>query len=164
MSTLTIQLLQNMPIFGAIRDDVLLHLLEQTRKQKVGRDKYFFRQGDSGDSLYVLESGSAVAVKRWRDQELPLGRFTAGDCFGEISLLDLGPRSASVRAEEDCVVFEIGHQDLHRLFSYDTEQFALIQMNISREVCRRLRTAGDMLFRARMGEAVESFDITLRST
>ena len=74
-----------------------------------------------------------------------------GDCFGEMALMDLVPRSASVRAVEHCVAIELATAHLHGLYKHDAEQFALIQMNIGREVCRRLRITDDLLFRERMG-------------
>jgi CRP-like cAMP-binding protein len=73
-----------------------------------------------------------------------------------MALLDLCPRSASVRAVEDCSAIELSSANLYRLFERDVEQFALIQMNIGREMSRRLRITDDLLFRASMGEAVEA--------
>jgi CRP-like cAMP-binding protein len=75
-----------------------------------------------------------------------------------MALMDLCPRSASVLAEEDCRAIELTAADLLRLFERDAEQFALIQMNIGREVCRRLRTTDDLLFRATMGETASALD------
>ncbi|HEY2254416.1 MAG TPA: hypothetical protein VGI11_02160, partial [Variovorax sp.] len=58
------------------------------------------------------------------------------------------------RADEDCSAIEITSANLYRLYEHDIEQFTLIQMNIAREMSRRLRVTGDLLFRARMGEAL----------
>lgn len=80
-----------------------------------------------------------------------LRTLNEGDCFGEMALIDNGPRSASVRAVEDCVAIEISATDLYRVYELDLKQFALIQMNMGREVCRRLRQADDMLFSAKIG-------------
>jgi CRP-like cAMP-binding protein len=65
--------------------------------------------------------------------------------------MDLGPRSASVRAVEDCTAIRVSAANLHQVYARDVQQFALIQMNMGREVCRRLRDADNRLFRARMG-------------
>jgi CRP-like cAMP-binding protein len=72
-----------------------------------------------------------------------------------MALLDLFPRSASVRAVDDCRAIEIGSAALYRLFEHDAEQFALIQMNIAREVCRRLRATDERLFQLQRGVALE---------
>ena len=152
MQPVRLELLQRMPIFGAIRDDALLFLLAQAREVSVAAGAYFFRENDPAQSMFVLESGHVVVFKPWQGRDFVLQRFDAGDCFGEMALMDLCPRSASVRAETDCVAIELGTGDLLRLFERDAEQFALIQMNMGREVCRRLRATDEMLFRARMGE------------
>ena len=102
--------------------------------------------------MYVLQAGRVSVVKGWQGRDFVVVGLGAGDCFGEMALMDLCPRSASVRADEDCRAIELGAADFHRLFETDAEQFALIQMNLGREVCRRLRVADDLLFRARMGE------------
>ena len=152
MQPVRLELLQHMPIFGAIRDDALLFLLAQAREVSVAAGAYFFSENDRANSMFVLESGRVVVFKSWQRRDVVLNHMQAGDCFGEMALMDLCPRSASVRAEADCVAIELGTGDLMRLFERDAEQFALIQMNMGREVCRRLRATDEMLFRARMGE------------
>jgi CRP-like cAMP-binding protein len=148
-----LELLQRMPVFGAIRNDALEVLLEHAREFAVPTGDYFFRENDPASSMFVLEAGRAVVVKGWQGRDLVLHTLGAGDCFGEMALMDLFPRSASVRADEDCRAIEFSAADLLHLFERDAEQFALIQMNIGREVCRRLRAADELLFKARMGEA-----------
>jgi CRP-like cAMP-binding protein len=65
--------------------------------------------------------------------------------------MDIFPRSATVCAVEDCRAIEIATSALQRLAERDMEQFALIQMNIGREVSRRLRATDELLFRVRRG-------------
>ncbi len=146
-------MLQRMPIFGGIRDDVLSFLLDHANHRQLGAGEAFFREGEPGDRMFVLEQGRAAVVKGWQGHEVMLHHLEPGDCFGEMALMDLFPRSASVIAESDCVAIELTQGSLAGLFERDLEQFALIQMNIGREVCRRLRAADDRLFRLRMGEA-----------
>jgi CRP-like cAMP-binding protein len=63
-----------------------------------------------------------------------------------MAVMDLSPRSASVRAVEDCTAIRVSAANLYRLYEQDPKQFALIQMNMGREVTRRLREADDRLF------------------
>lgn len=157
MSATHIELLQAMPIFGALREDTLAFLLELMRPLTARRGDYFFREGDEARSLFVLETGAARVLKGWDGREVLLRQLQAGDCFGEMALMDLMPRSASVRADQDCLALELHGDDLYQLFERDLEQFALIQMNLGREVSRRLRATDELLFRIRMGDgAVES--------
>jgi CRP-like cAMP-binding protein len=146
------ELLQRMPIFGALGDVVLEFLVDNARVREVARGEFFFREGDVATGMYVLERGRVEVFKTWAGRELIVQRFAAGDCFGEMALLDLAPRSASVRAIEDCGAIEITSADLLRLFERDATSFALIQMNIAREMSRRLRATDERLFRLWVGE------------
>ncbi len=151
MNSSRIELFQRMPIFGAIHDDALVFLIERSQSVSAKEGEFFFREGDIAGGMFVLEKGSVAISKAWDGREFTLRQLGAGDCFGEMALMDLQPRSASVRAIEDCVALELRPEELHQLFERDREQFALIQMNMGREVCRRLRAMDDMLFHAEMG-------------
>lgn len=156
MAAARIELMQQMPIFGAIGAETVEFLLAAAPVVEVPRGGYFFREGEPGRGMFVLEAGSVIVSKSWKSHELLLRRLLQGDCFGEMALLDLSPRSASVRADADCVAIELSSANLYRLFERDVEQFALIQMNIAREMSRRLRITDDRLFRASMGELPET--------
>jgi CRP/FNR family cyclic AMP-dependent transcriptional regulator len=151
-----IELMQQMPIFGAIDAAAIEFLLEPAPVVRVAAGDFFCREGDLADCMYVLESGRVTVSKSWEGHELLLRRLAQGDCFGEMALLDLFPRSASVRADEDCSAIRLTSDNLLRLFEHDAAQFALIQMNIGREISRRLRFTDELLFRARMGEVLEA--------
>ncbi len=145
-----------MPIFGALRDDALECLLEGAPLVARGSAEFFFREGDAAQCMYVIEQGTVEVSKRWGGRDWPLHRLHVGDCFGEMALMDYFPRSASVRAVEPSRAIEIASAALHRLAERDMEQFALIQMNLGREVCRRLRATDERLFRLRHGEALQA--------
>lgn len=140
-----VALLQQMPLFGGIREDILAFLVSVSRDANVAGGEFFFREGDRGESMFVLESGTVDVVRNGSGTSVVLCTLGAGDSFGEMALIDLGPRSASVRAVEDCSGFEIFAGGLFALYERDLEQFALIQMNMARELSRRLRRADDRL-------------------
>jgi CRP/FNR family cyclic AMP-dependent transcriptional regulator len=146
-----IALLQAMPIFGALRDDALECLLEDAPWVERGAGELWFREGDAAQCMYVIEHGTVEVRKRWQGRDWPLHRLHAGDCFGEMALMDFFPRSASVCSIEPCRAMAIASAALQRLAERDMEQFALIQMNLGREVCRRLRATDELLFQLRRG-------------
>jgi CRP-like cAMP-binding protein len=152
MLQVRLELLQRMPIFGAINDDALRFLLERAQGVDVPAGGYFFRENDAASTMYVLEAGRVEVIRNWHGRDLFLRELGPGDCFGEMALMDLFPRSASVRALEDCRAIVLANSDLLDLYEHDVEQFALVQMNMGREVCRRLRATDELLFRAMMGE------------
>jgi CRP-like cAMP-binding protein len=151
MEEARIELLQRMPVFGGIRADTLRFLLGTCPIVEVPAGEFFFRERDPADAMFVLEKGKVAVLKSWRDEEYLLHALDTGDCFGEMSLMDLMPRSASVRATEDCRAIVVSAASLYRVYEKDLEQFTMIQMNMGREVSRRLREADERLFRARMG-------------
>jgi CRP/FNR family transcriptional regulator, cyclic AMP receptor protein len=151
VQTSRIELLQRMPVFGALRADALEVLLARATERRVSAGACFFEKGDPAQSMFVLESGRVAVVRRWQDLDIVLHHLGPGDCFGEMALMDLMPRSATVRAEQDCRAIEFGTDGLQALAELDLEQFALVQMNLGREICRRLRAADDLLFDLRFG-------------
>jgi CRP-like cAMP-binding protein len=155
MGTARIELLQLMPVFGAASAETIEFLLAAAPVLALPCGAYFFHEGDPPKGMFVLETGRVTVFKGWQGHRLLLGRLGQGDCFGEMALLDLFPRSASVRADEDCSAIEITSANLFRLYERNLEQFTLIQMNIAREMSRRLRSTDELLFRARMGEALQ---------
>jgi CRP/FNR family transcriptional regulator, cyclic AMP receptor protein len=145
-----ISLLQSMPFFGAIEDSSVALILELSETQRVKAGEYFFHQGDLGDALYILEEGTAVIFKTAAGQEYILRRASAGGCFGDLALIDFTPHSASVRAESHCTAIRIPSSAMHTLFQQNAEQYLIIQMNMAREVSRRLRLANDRWFQLQL--------------
>ena len=149
MDARRIELLQQMAIFGGVRSDVLEFLLGCCQIVRVDEDDYYFREHQNGESMFVLESGTVAVAKQHNGRDYVLGTLKAGDCFGEMAVIDHCSRSASVYALEASAAIEITAANLYRLYAHDLKQFALIQMNMGREVCRRLRQANEMLFNRR---------------
>jgi CRP/FNR family transcriptional regulator, cyclic AMP receptor protein len=134
-----IETLQRMPIFGGIRRDILEFLVSAAEMTTIPGGQYFFREDDKATSMFVVETGEVSILKSWNKQQYEIGRLGPGDCFGEMALIDLFPRSASVVAVQDCTVITLSMESVYRLYEKDLEQFALILMNIGRELSRRLQ-------------------------
>lgn len=141
-----IDLLRRMPIFGGLKTETLEFLLDLSTEVLVAEGDYFFREREKGNSVYVIESGVAQVHRMKDGKPIVLRHLRDGDCFGEMALIDFLPRSASVMAETNCQAIEIAGKSLALLCKKDVEQYAMIMMNLGREVSRRLRSAGDRLF------------------
>lgn len=146
----SIDLLQAMPLFGGVSEASLRLLLGSSRKLVLPSGEFFFRENEPGTSMFVLREGRVGIVKSWGNRTYLLRYLEAGDCFGEMALLDLYPRSASILTVAKCTAIEIPAASLHQLYQQDLEQFALIFMNIGRELSRRLREADRRLFEGAM--------------
>jgi len=134
-------------LLKALTDAEVWEITRIGRWRRVPSHNALVREGEPGDSIFLLARGEAKVTARGR----LLNVLHAGDCFGEMAIMDLFPRSASVRAIEDCTAIRLSAANLYQVYAHDLEQFALIQMNMGREVCRRLRETDNRLLRATMG-------------
>ncbi len=147
-----IKLLQGMPFFGAINEQSIEMILSQSEVQQVPADKYFYHQDTLGDCLYVLEKGTVDILKELETKSISLCIIEEGGCFGELALIACTPRSAAARAICDCQAIRIPQSALHNLYKVDVEQFLLIQMNMAREVCRRLQEIDNLWVQHKLDE------------
>ena len=141
------QLLREVPIFGAIREDIIDFLLASGRAMSLRAGDWLMREGDPSGSMYVIERGEIAVLKAHGERQYLINTLRDGDCIGEMALFDLMPRSASALALTHVSLLEIDSAALHELYQRDLEQFALIQMNMGREVTRRLRECEEHIFR-----------------
>lgn len=148
MNTERIPLLQATPLFGGISEQALTFLLERSQSVDMAAGENFFCENDKADEFYILEAGVVSIIKHWQGKPVVLHQLKAGDCFGEIALMEMMPRSATVRADTHCRAIEIPMSALFDCYQTHLEQFTLIQMNLGREICRRLRSADARLFEA----------------
>jgi small-conductance mechanosensitive channel/CRP-like cAMP-binding protein len=100
-------ILRDEALFECLSDSQIDSLVEQSHVSHFGRGERLIREGAEGDSMFVLLRGAAeVSISR-NGTSIPVATLSAGDCFGEMSLLTGERRTATVRAETDCHVMEI---------------------------------------------------------
>lgn len=150
MQRARIQLFQEMPIFGGIGGEMLELLVQYATSVAVAKGGVFFREGDEARSMFVLEQGRVAILKSWKGHDYLLRHLNRGDCFGEMALIDFCPRSAAVVAVEDSKALELTTDNLYKVYQANPEQYALINMNMGREVCRRLRQADELMFQSKV--------------
>jgi EAL domain-containing protein (putative c-di-GMP-specific phosphodiesterase class I) len=81
--------------------------------QSFTKGSVIFKEGDSGDVGYIVESGKIEVSIMDRGRKIVLGRLGKGNLLGEMALIDDAPRTATAIALEDSVVTVIGHEQLH---------------------------------------------------
>jgi CRP-like cAMP-binding protein len=97
------------------------------------------RQDDPGDCMFVLLTGRAKVVHRKADRKFDLAELKPGDFFGELALVDEGPRSADVEAIEDCTLLSISQAVVRALAGvYPSAAFKLL-ISVGRVMVKRMR-------------------------
>jgi CRP/FNR family cyclic AMP-dependent transcriptional regulator len=144
---ITIATLRDVGLFGALSDDVLEHLARVLKTQRVGPGDSIFREGDTGArEMYVVLDGEMEVSKRSRrGRDVRVAVLGPADCFGEMSLIDLQARSASVRALAPSRLLRVTSEDMDALYRYDLKSYTLIVLNIARDLSRRLRVTDGIL-------------------
>lgn len=149
MNKTRLKAFQQMPIFGGLTEESILFLLNLCPMVKVPAGEFYFHELQKGGSMYVLEKGKVAVIKPLEDMGHLMAYLDRGDCFGEMELIDPQARAASVMAVADSFAIQISSASLLSLYKHDLEQFTLIQMNMCREISRRLRRMDEECFTAR---------------
>jgi CRP-like cAMP-binding protein len=132
------RLIDRVPVFAELSQQELIDLLANAEKCTFGPGDAILNEGSTGHFMYVMMEGAATVAKKDRHgQSSELASLGAGDSFGEMSLVDKDPRSASVTAAADCVLIRIPEGACWK----NPVVSAKIFRNISRILSRRLREA-----------------------
>ena len=127
-------------LFGSLPAENLAALSEIATELRLPAGAVLFREGDSGNSLYVVTSG-IIGIKK---DGLEIAALGKGACFGEMAVLDQAPRSADAVVAEEAVLLQIGSEEFYEVLA---ENVALAQ-DLIRLLSRRLRHANDRIARA----------------
>jgi len=102
---------------------------------------FIFREGEQGDTAYVVESGVVELVKFTGEDYVTLVEVFTGTLFGEMAIIDGSPRSASARAKEECTLKEITEEQLKAYMSRSPET----SLDMMRRLASYARTANEKL-------------------
>jgi len=104
-------------------------------EEKFEADDIIIEEGTSSEKIYFILEGNVAVVKK----EVYLARFSEGEAFGEMEVLDVKPAVASIKAMTPVTVMTISNKSLNEIYKSDIHTFSLILMNLARDLCRRLR-------------------------
>src|SRR5205814_9488844 len=94
--------------------------------------------------MYIVRSGELIVSKIGQSGHvIRLTGLGAGDFFGEMTLIEMQNRSATVFAESPTVLYELTARNLYTYYKADIHAYVMVMQNINRELCRRLRSAGN---------------------
>ena len=135
-------LLAEVPFFSLLDEEERTTLASQVEVVRHPAGHLLFSVGDPGESLYVIRTGVIeVFVKNDTGQRIVLETAGPRDFFGEMSLLDGGPRTASVMVSEDLEALRVDRDDILRLL----EKHPTAAVDLLTAMGRRLRQTGELL-------------------
>jgi CRP/FNR family cyclic AMP-dependent transcriptional regulator len=138
--------LEQIPIFGGLPANVLARIAETFQVVRVTAGTRVIAEGEEARSMFIVGEGEMEVRKRGQaGLELRLAVLRRGDCIGEMSLIDIQPRSATVQAVGQAVLYVLAHAEIAKLQRTDLEVYTLLVLNIAREISRRLRSADRIL-------------------
>src|SRR5215475_10292816 len=136
------------PFFGGLSDaslDLLVSMLVE-RRFEIGAT--VVAEGEPGRSMFIVHSGELVVSKLGVSGEVVrVTSLEPGDFFGEMTLIEMQNRSATVVAESPAVLYELTSRQLYTYYKADIHAYVVVLQNMGRELCRRLRRADDRAIR-----------------
>jgi CRP-like cAMP-binding protein len=108
--------LREVRVFEAFSDSDLADVVSRLRERELRRRQILFREGDGGDEMFIVRRGTMLISKAVTGKvEQVLVRVEPADFFGEMSLFDGSPRSATAQAETDVELLVLGRDSLQAM-------------------------------------------------
>jgi CRP/FNR family cyclic AMP-dependent transcriptional regulator len=131
--------LQGMSLFTEFTNDELQTFLELAERVNVKSGDKIVRQDELGDCMFILLAGQATVIHTKDGKQFELATLKAGDFFGELALVDEGPRSADVEAVEESTLLRIPQSVVSALAGvYPSAAFKFL-VAVGRVLVSRLR-------------------------
>ncbi len=134
------QVRDKISLFGGLSDRQLDLMLPYLKFASFSKGHYVFKQGQLPSSVFIVLSGEVNLQVRRDDGSYATMSYSAGDCFGETSLIGIQPQLGSALVVADTEVVVLSRSCLLDVVAYDQEMFGILMMNIAREVSRRFHS------------------------
>jgi CRP-like cAMP-binding protein len=137
-----IDVVRRAPLFAALDDESANALMKSMTTSRLERGDVLFREGDQGNRLYVIGEGKIkLGLTSVDGRENLLAILGPGEMFGELSLFDPGPRTATATAVAETQLIELGHDDLNTFLAGRPA----VASSMLAALARRLRRTNDSL-------------------
>jgi CRP/FNR family transcriptional regulator, cyclic AMP receptor protein len=137
-----VNVLRQAPLFSELDDEAAGALSAAMSETKLRRGQVLFHEGDSGDRLFIVVEGKVKLGRTSADgRENLIAVLGPGQMFGELSLFDPGPRSASVTAVTDAALMALSHEEMPRWLNGRPE----VARGLLLQLASRLRKVSDVV-------------------
>lgn len=133
------RMLRRVRILAGMADEQIERLARFLEFERIPQWTVIVRQGENGDSMFLILEGELRVRLNVLDKESILATLNTGEFFGDISLLDHGPRSADVVANTDCLVAKVSAAGFDRLAKEAPEIAAAFLLAVGKTLTARIR-------------------------
>jgi uncharacterized membrane protein len=139
---MTLEALRSVPLFASLGDEAAGGLRELLELEVRPAGSVLFRRGEQGGAMYLIEGGRVrIHIKDDDGEEVTLAELAAGDFFGEMSILDGKPRSATATVAEDARLAVLSRRHFHDFLRRSPE----VALSMLAAIAERLRQTDEML-------------------
>ncbi|MEH6577591.1 MAG: cyclic nucleotide-binding domain-containing protein [Amphritea sp.] len=133
--------------FGAISETTITWLFKHGRIIQLDADDTLFQIDEHGDNFFVILKGSFAYYKSHKGKYAFIRDYKIGEQIGFMSMVALHNRVGTAVANEESLVLEVSNNLFNKLHSFAPEDFALLMMNLAREMARTLRATDNLVVR-----------------
>lgn len=137
-------ILYKISIWGGLTDDQQEKIFRQLEVGFFTKGEYIFRTGDQPTHIYIVKSGKVDLIASNQEVTIQKEVVTTGGSFGIAALMAMQPHMVTAIAAEDSEIMVLSRQAILGIRYEDIELFALLMMNIAREIARRLKLTDDI--------------------
>ncbi|MDY6971737.1 MAG: patatin-like phospholipase family protein [Thermodesulfobacteriota bacterium] len=131
----SLSFLKKVPLFASLAEEDILGLSQELKVVKISRGQEVCREGEPGDSLYIIRSGIVIVSTQENGEAKIVNQLHRGDFFGEVSLLTGEPRSATVEALLDVELFVLSKTSFENII----RDKPLVSVHLNRILSHRLQ-------------------------
>ncbi len=137
-----IQKLKEISFFDEVAEQDLKEIAAITVEKSYDSGEIIIEENSRAETFFIIHKGKIEILKKFEDgEEVILGMYSDGEFFGEMAILDEGPRSATARAVDSTTVMEVSYKDFEKVLGVVPQ----IAYSIMKELSTRLRQTGALL-------------------
>lgn len=138
--------LPTIAIFGGLEEPTLRRIIKLMGEHHFGGESEICKQGEAGRAMFLVREGEVVVCRDTEEgRRMKVIRLGPGEFFGEMTLIDIQKRSATVVAQVPSLLFSLSNRDLYSLYQEDVSGYVMVLQNLCRELSRRLRATNQRL-------------------
>jgi diguanylate cyclase (GGDEF)-like protein len=143
---ISVEFLNTVEIFSLLRPEEIQNIAGLFKLHEIDKGEVLFREGDDGNELFIVMSGAVASSIRLPDGgERQIAQFMTGNFFGEMSIFENAPRSATCSSLEKSMLLGLHEKDFYRMIEEYPDIATKIMYRMLNITAQRLRDTGEFL-------------------